>query len=118
MKNNDTYSVTDLDGYATILRESAAKNISSNCGENLDSFITNEQAISLVHEYCIGYDEDNNPIIDEETHYYIVDNIETWIENSGLAKLAANDILECAWNNDSNTMIFWHKNNVSTNTKT
>jgi hypothetical protein len=39
----------------------------------------------------------------------IYDYTITWIHNVALAKLAAQDLVECAWDDDANEMVFWSK---------
>jgi hypothetical protein len=107
------YVITDLEGYAKEMRISAAKYFSEDYNENLDEFITIQQIINLVMEKCIGTDDEGRPMLTEKTNDKIFDCIATWLHNVGLAKLAAKGLVECAWDNDSNEMVFWANKDVT-----
>jgi hypothetical protein len=115
---SNTYAIVDVVGYATQMREAAAENLCENHSENLDSYITIKQMINLVNSECVGFDNQDRPLLDEETNGNIFDKVSVWIHNCGLAKLAAQDLIECAWDDNANEMIFWSKpNKVSDNAK-
>lgn len=108
--SSENYAIIDLEGYASQMREAAASSISDNYHkENLDEYITLNQMIGLVKKECIGFDEFDRPVLDETTNEMIFEQAATWIHNVGLAKLAAKDLVECAWDAESNEMIFWTK---------
>jgi len=106
---SEMYSIINLNGYATDLRQAAAEYISENFDDNLDDYISINQIIGLVHHYCNGYDSENNPMITEVNNEDIYGDIVTWIHNVGLSKLASLDKIECAWDDQLNEMIFWNK---------
>jgi hypothetical protein len=106
---NETYVISDLEGYAQSIRENAARSLSETYTENLDHFITIQQIYSLVEENLLGIDEEDNYVIDENSYNITFDQIRTWLYNVGLAKLASKDHIECAWDNDANEMVFWAK---------
>ena len=106
---NETYLISDLEGYAQSIRENAARSLSETYTDNLDHFITIQQIYSLVEENLLGIDEEDNYIIDENSYNTTFDQIRTWLYNVGLAKLASKDLIECAWDNDANEMVFWAK---------
>jgi hypothetical protein len=104
------YAITNVMGYATQMREAAANSISENSSyDNLDDYISLNQMVGLVESHCLGFDDHDYPLLDEETNQDIFDEAATWIHNVGLAKLAALDIVECAWDDELNEMVFWHK---------
>jgi len=108
--DNQIYAITDLQSYVSEIRDAAAKSISDKYEhDNLDNFISLNQVISLVKENSLGYDDENRPLLNEETKEIIFNSTATWIHNVGLAKLAAQDLIECAWSDDYNTMVFWAK---------
>lgn len=108
--SHKNYAIIDLNGYATQMREAAAASISENYhNENLDEYINLDQMIGLIKKECIGFDELDRPVLDEQTNEIIFEQATTWIHNVGLARLAAKDLVECAWDSDSNEMIFWVK---------
>jgi hypothetical protein len=65
--------------------------------------------IGLVKSNCLGYDDNNQPLLNEKTNEKIYEETAVWIHNAGLAKLSANDLVECAWDDELNEMIFWQK---------
>lgn len=105
MKNS--YSIIDLSGYAETVRTGAASEYADNISNNLDEFITIRQIETLIRQKSIGYDENDNFLINEDIHNEIYDEICVWIFNAGLSKLAASNKLECAWCDDDNEMVFW-----------
>lgn len=106
---SELYAIIDLDGYVTQIREAAAKSISDSNEDNLDDYISLNQIIGLVNERCKGFDEENRPLLDEATNELVFEDTAIWIHEVGLAKLAAQDLVECAWDDESNEMIFWRK---------
>lgn len=102
-----TYAIEDLNAYAYGMRHLSANEINKNYTENLEDFINLPQLTSLIIEYSQGYDEHGNILIDEETNeelFYIVCD---WIYGVGLSKLASQNLIECAWDNEQNCMVFW-----------
>jgi hypothetical protein len=92
------------------MREAAANSISENSSEdNLNNYISIDQMIGLVKSNCIGYDDNNNVLLNEEKNQQIFEEAATWIHNVGLAMLAAQDLVECAWDDELNEMVFWHR---------
>jgi hypothetical protein len=115
------YSIHDLDGYLNKMRQIAASAISEqSVTDDLDEFITIKQAEQIVKTHCLGYNDNNEPMIDDDANTQIVHDAIVWIHNAGLAKLAAKDLLECFWDDNENTMVFFKKeseNVKSTNTR-
>jgi hypothetical protein len=110
MMQEEVYSITNLDGYVSDMREVAASNLSENShNDNLDEYISLNQMINLVKQNCIGFDMQNNPILNNTANEKIFEETTVWIHNVGLAKLAAKDLIECAWDDEINEMVFWHK---------
>lgn len=108
---SELYAIIDLDGYATQMRAAAAKSISDSNEDNLDDYISLNQMIGLLNERCKGFDEENRPLLDEASNELVFEDAAIWIHEVGLAKLAAQDLVECAWDDESNEMIFWRKEN-------
>jgi hypothetical protein len=109
---SDIYAITDLEGYAKEMRDAAAKSLAQDHDENLDEFISINQMINLVRDECIGFDNHDRPMLDEDSNEKIYESTVTWIHNIGLAKLAAQGLIECAWDDDSHEMIFWSKQHI------
>jgi hypothetical protein len=106
----ESYSIIDLEGYANAMRGGAASSFEKDYTENLDDFISLGQVINMIKKNSLGLDEDNNYLISEEIFENIFDDIRDCIYGVGLAKLSANGHIECAWDNDSNEMVFWLPN--------
>lgn len=104
---NDYYAISDLDGYATQMRKAAGEFISQDNTDNLEDYISIGQIINLVNDHCLGYDNENRPILDEETNEFLFESTVDWIHNVGLAKLASQGLVECAWDDKTNEMVFW-----------
>jgi hypothetical protein len=111
MSDNEIYSITDLDGYASSIRVSVANSFAEDHTEDLDEYITIEQSKDIIIGYSLGQDEDGNYLIDEESFNNSFDDMREWFYEAGLSKLAAKGLVECAWDDDLNQMIFWVKDN-------
>jgi hypothetical protein len=108
--SKEVYAITDPKGYATQMREVAAKALSENSDQDdLDSYISLNQMINLLNENCLGFDDNNRPLLNEDANEKIFEEASVWIHSVGLAKLAAKDLVECAWDEQSNEMVFWAK---------
>lgn len=103
------YSVFDLKGYAVEMRNAAAKSLKEDYSENLDDYISLEQVYNIVAKESVAVDDEDRYVLSEESNDLIFEHIRVWIYNCGLAKLAANDMIECAWDDKSNEMVFWVK---------
>lgn len=117
--SQEVYAITDLQGYVSQMRDAAAKSLteSDEYTENLNDFISLEQMINMVKNECVGFDDEDRPLLDEDTNEKIFEDTAIWIHNVGLAKLAAQDLVECAWDNESNDMVFWAKEKRQPNAK-
>ena len=118
--SEEVYAIVDLHGYVNEMRRAAANTLvegDENSEENLDEFISIGQMINIINKECVGFDDKDRPLLNEECNERIYENTVTWIHNVGLAKLAAQDLIECAWDNDSNEMVFWPKVKINNNVK-
>lgn len=108
--SDQVYAITNLEGYVSQMREAAAQSISENSDQDdLDQYISIGQIIGLVESHCLGFDDENRPMLNEKQNEIIFNETAAIIHNVGLAKLAAKDIVECAWDDELNEMVFWHK---------
>lgn len=114
---SDIYAIVDIQGYATEMRDAAAKSLSESYTDNLDDFISIDQMINLVKSECVGFDDNDRPLLDEDANEKIYESTVTWINNVGLAKLAADGYVECAWDDKRNEMIFWANQDISSDLK-
>ncbi len=113
---NEIYAIVDLEGYASEMRDAAAKSFADDCSD-VDSYISLGQMINLVKSECIGFDDQNRPLLNEDANEKIYESTITWINNIGLARLAADGYVECAWDTDKNEMIFWANKKLDDFTK-
>ena len=111
MEDNTIYSINDLDGYAASIRDGVAQSFVENYSENLDEYITIDQVKNLIIDYSLGQDEDDNYLINSEVFNDTFDDVREWFYEAGLSKLAAKGVLECAWDDDADRMVFWVKDN-------
>jgi hypothetical protein len=116
--DEEIYAITNLEGYVLEMRQAAANSLSEDNEDNLDDYINVAQMINLVKEHCAGFDSENRPLLNEDANEEIYNSTVTWIHNVGLAKLAAKDLVQCAWDNESNEMVFWANPEINKNTTT
>ena len=114
--DNDIYAIINIEGYAAEMRQAAANSLSSDSDDNLDEYINLTQMINLVKSECVGFDDNDRPLLNEDANEKIYNLTVTWIHNVGLAKLAAKDLVQCAWDNKTNEMIFWANPELNTQT--
>lgn len=110
----DSYSIIDLEGYAKAMRDGAASSFEKDYTENLDDFITIPQVIDTIKENNLGFDEEGNYLINEDIFDDVFNIIRDRLYEVALAKLAAKGLIECAWDDESNEMVFWLGNKDKT----
>tara|TARA_B000000557_G_C20515094_1_gene333866 strand:+ start:234 stop:590 length:357 start_codon:yes stop_codon:yes gene_type:complete len=111
----NSYSITDSVEFARIMRNCAAESLAEEyTGEaksytdaDLDTIVTLSQIESLISEHSIGRDEENQEIIDTEIFNNIFDETRNLIYQSAMSQLAAKGLVECAWDDEKNKMVFW-----------
>lgn len=111
MEDTNIYSIVDLDGYAASIRDGVAQSFVENYTENLDDYITIEQVKSVIIGYSLGQDEEGQYLINSEVFNDTFEDVREWFYEAGLSKLAAKGLVECAWDDESNEMVFWTKDN-------
>jgi len=104
---SEVYAIINLEKYAGMIRARAASTIAESSDEELEGYVTIRQTTSMIMEHSIGKDEEGRPLLDDGSHAELFNSIKERIFNSGLSKLAAKDVVECAWDNEKNEMIFW-----------
>ena len=75
--------------------------------EDLDMIVTLSQIESIISEHSIGVTEDDEEIIDTDVFNNIFDETRNLIYQSAMSQLAAKGLVECAWDDEENKMIFW-----------
>lgn len=114
MDDTNIYSIVDLDGYAASIRDGVAQSFVENYEDDLDQYITVDQVKNIIIGYSLGQDDDGNYLINADVFNDTFDDIREWFYEAGLSKLAAKGVIECAWDDSSNQMIFWVKENEQT----
>ena len=105
---SEVYSIMDMERYATSLRANAAMTYAkSDITTRLDEYITIPQVCTLIDNNIVGHDDEDRPLIDENGYNAIFEEIRVWLYNASLAHLAANDEVQCAWDDELNEMVFW-----------
>lgn len=104
----DTFIIDDIERLAESIRKNSALAINQDDTDNLDDYISIGQVTNIIKSYTIDTD-DGDLLLDEEGYEHIFDETTSWIINMGLAKLAGEDKIECAWDDDTNEMVFWSK---------
>ena len=96
------------------MRDGAASSFEKDYTENLDDFITIPQVINMIKENNLGLDDEGNYLINEDIFDDVFNNIRDRLYEVALAKLAAKGLIECAWDDESNEMVFWLGNKDKT----
>ena len=99
--------IDDIQQYSESVREFAAEQLSDNAEEDLDAYVSIKQVENLV--MSMSRIKNNKFYMSEKRHYLIIETIMNMIYGVGLAKLAGSDKIECAWDNESSSMVFWSK---------
>lgn len=107
MSEGEVYSIMNLEKYAAYIRKQAANSFTKKYHEDLDQFVTIKQMCKLVEENSLGKDDKGRYLLDETGHEKLFEATRLWLYNTGLSKLAAQDLLECAWDSKLNQMVFW-----------
>lgn len=108
MKKRSMMLIENLSKCAASVREFAAENISeSGKTENLDEYVSLKQVEKLIITHSKS--KNGQYYISEKKYNVILNILMNMIYGVGLAKLAAADKIECAWDDDTNSMIFWAK---------
>lgn len=104
---SEIHAIMNLDRYAAYIRKRAALSLAEDYKEDLDEFVTIRQTADMIVEHSMGQDEDGHYLINEESHSMLFESVRTRLYNCGLSKLAAGGMLECAWDDETNEMVFW-----------
>lgn len=111
MKDGEVHCIINLEKYAQYMRKNAATSFAQGQtleeSEDLEQYVTTNQACQMIEENSIGKNEEGLYLITDEGCQKLMEQLQTRIYNSGLSKLAAKNLLECSWDSKKNTMIFW-----------
>lgn len=102
------YAITEIDDYCQLARTSVAQSFDESISDKeLDSYISLGQVEKIVDEFCDSHNAEGCPIVCEETHSDILDEIGLMIHNVALAKMASNNLLQVAFDENLNDFVFW-----------
>lgn len=103
-----SYSIVDIDGFAQTIRMGAANAIDDTCDKkDLDSYITINQIKNLLsQEYNLGKDNEGYYIISEDLFDQMFECVREIIYGVALAKLAAQNLIQCYWDSTNDKMYF------------
>lgn len=105
-KKNQKYAVSDMNGYVDAIVETTSEELETIKQEVLE-LVSKEQIVAIINEQCDEYDDQQRPIIDQDIHINIIESTLTIVQNIALSQLASEGILECAWDDNLNEMVFW-----------
>lgn len=105
------YKIKNLEKFSYELGKLVAKDMGFNKKEFMRC-INIHNLKQLVLQYCNKSNDGSYIISDKETST-ICNEISNWVIGVDLAKLAADDVIECYWDDVKNTMTFSKKNNKS-----
>jgi hypothetical protein len=111
MKKDPLHKIKHLKSMAKFM----AKNVALDCGfsiKELKQFMTVNNAINIIKENA-KKDKDGNLLVNEKIIEKIHFEISSWLIGVNLAKLAAQDLLDCFWDEKKNCMIFSKKESSS-----
>ena len=101
-------AVVDMDGYVEEIARAVTEELSPGTNpSDLYNYCTKEQIVGIVQENCLGFSEDDEPLINFEVFNTIFNSVLQRVQNGALSKLAAEGYLECAWDDEINDMVFW-----------
>jgi hypothetical protein len=104
--NTKIFKINDLEQYCKALIQFSSDTINpNNVEQNIDEYISLGQVISLVKSKSKL--KKGKTYISEKNHDKLLDIVTDMIYGAGLAKLAGQNIIECAWDSEKNEMIFW-----------
>lgn len=109
--DQEYYVITDIYKFSTVMRRESLKVLYEEIkDEEIDKYITVEQCSSILKR--LSHKIDGKLYLNEDMYINMLKEISSQIHQSALSKLASQDIIECAWDDDSEQMVFWVKDNM------
>jgi hypothetical protein len=107
MSKEETHVIMNLDKYAAYMRKKAATYFSDDYDDDLDEFVTIPQVRQMIAHRSSGMDDKDRYLLSETGCDELFEDLKTRLYNCGLSKLAAKGLLECAWDEENEEMVFW-----------
>jgi hypothetical protein len=101
------YEVKNLNHFAKNLGKMVAKDAGFT-QKQLKKYIKVANIKHIIYQHCNGR-KHGNLLIDEENTSIVCSEIFNWLLGVDLAAMAANDILDCYWDDNLNEMVFKYK---------
>lgn len=106
---NKPYEITRVNEFSKKIGKLVARQVQMKYSELKDS-ITVKNIKGIIYEHCSETSQEGYPILTTEQLDIICEDIFSWLAGVKLAREAAEDKLDCYWNNEKNCMIFkWKK---------
>lgn len=102
------YKVNNLNGFAKRIGKLVAREIDISVKE-LKEYISVKSIKDIILEHSMKMESDDSVYMDEERTQAACEDIADWLSGVEHAKLAAEDLIECYWDNKLNTMLFYLK---------
>mgnify|MGYP003340801040 CR=1 FL=1 len=101
--DDEEFLIEDLQGFAASVRSLVFRNMGVE-DEELEQ-PTVAQVAGFISEICPVVDGDR--IIGEDTLHKIAETVKEALVGAALSELASEGKVECAWDDKSNSMVFW-----------
>lgn len=103
--------IEDKDVFLKALRDSINQAVAQGtiAPEDLDQYLPLEQMYAIVQDYIENdpEDEDDPPFMLEEAYPLMVSDVASAFLGACLSKLAAAGLVETAWDDEKQSVIFW-----------
>jgi hypothetical protein len=103
----DYYKIKNINLFSKSIRKNVSLCFPDSYSTQIDQLISVGQTENLVRQYS-EISSNDEFLVSEDNYNLIFDNIKAWIYNRSLSKLASSGEIECAWDSESDEMIFWH----------
>jgi len=107
MSEQHHFHILNLEKYSLFLRDSVASSFTESYTENLDNFISVNQIVNLIKSRSSRKNDKGHLIISADAVDEIFLELREWLYGVGLSKLASRGYVDCAWDDEQNTMVFW-----------
>lgn len=104
------YEITHLNAFAKSLGVNVAKDSGFSIKE-LKRYIKVSNIKNIIKQYA-KKNKYGNLVINDEAAQNICSDIFDWLIGANLAELAAEDVIDCYWDDEQNCMMFKTKENI------
>jgi len=104
---NDMLRIKNLNKFAKHIGKSVAMDAGFDI-QDLKKYISVKNIKGIIYQYS-EMDEQGNRLISEDMLNNICSDIFEWLIGVDLARMASEDIIDCAWDSEHNCMVFSNK---------